>query len=76
MRRCHDRPLATSAVSLQGAFTLQLDTAAGYLRVAGTGVSLVVAGQRLFGDFAVEKSGSTVKITIANGSLSLGELMG
>ena len=58
-----------------GARTLSLDLPAGpFVRIFGTGVQLVVAGQTLSGDFAIEQSGTpaTTKIVATNVTLRIG----
>jgi hypothetical protein len=42
------------------------------VQVRGTGVTLTVAGQALRGDVSFTRDGSTVRVSIANGVLSLG----
>ncbi len=57
-----------------GGQTLTLNLPVGpFTRIAGTGVRLVVAGQTLSGDFAIELSGTTKLITAKNVSISLGD---
>ena len=57
-----------------GAGQATLDLPAGpFLRVTGTGVTVVVAGQTLTGDVTVEKSGTAVHLTAANVRLLLGD---
>ena len=43
-----------------------------FVRIAGTGVELSVAGQTLKGDFGFERSGTTTVLSAANVSISLG----
>ncbi|MFL6033814.1 MAG: FG-GAP-like repeat-containing protein, partial [Gaiellaceae bacterium] len=61
-----------------GGATLALSLPAGpYVRVAGTGVTIRVAGQRLSGDFSFERvavtGGNAVRITASNVSLAFGD---
>ncbi|NMM17214.1 MAG: VCBS repeat-containing protein, partial [Cellulomonas sp.] len=44
-----------------------------YLRVEGTNVAIVVAGQRLSGNFTVTAAGATTTITIANARAAFGD---
>ena len=63
----------TESVTLAGT-TVSLDVPAGpFVRVAGTGIVINIAGQSLTGDVAFERTASTTKITIANASLRLGD---
>ncbi len=71
---------AAVAQTLQvGTGTVSLALPAGpYLRVAGTGVSLIVAGQTLSGDFSFERVTTTsgqqrVRIAATNVALSIGD---
>ena len=70
---------AVSQTMQVGNGTVSLALPAGpYLRVAGTGVSLTVAGQTLSGDFAFERVTTTsglqrVRIAATNVALSLGD---
>ncbi|NOS68309.1 MAG: calcium-binding protein, partial [Verrucomicrobia bacterium] len=57
-----------------GGSTVTLNLAKGpYLRIAGTGVEVRVAGQVLAGDFAFEKTATEVRLNIANVTLKLGD---
>ena len=58
-----------------GSRTISLDLPAGpFVRIFGTGVQLVVAGQTLSGDFSIEQSGTpaTTKIVASNVRLRIG----
>src|SRR5207245_6893174 len=68
--------LSVPGVSLGGSYSIKLDTAAGYLRIEGTGVSLNLLGQSLTGNFVVEQATNAagdkiVKVGITSGGLSL-----
>ncbi|HEX5859287.1 MAG TPA: hypothetical protein VFY91_14380, partial [Microbacterium sp.] len=52
--------------------TLPSGGAGGYLRIAGTGVAITVAGQTLAGDVEIVKSGADLTLTLANGVIALG----
>ena len=63
---------APGAAGRHGQATLDLP-AGPFLRVTGTGVTVVVAGQTLTGDVSVEKSGTAVHLIAANVRLLLGD---
>ena len=71
----HRRRRSIETVSV-GAGTVSVNLPAGgvdgYLRVAGTGVQITVAGQTLAGDIVVVKAGSILTLTVANGVINLG----
>ncbi|MEN0072261.1 MAG: hypothetical protein AAGC63_14885, partial [Propionicimonas sp.] len=63
----------TESVTLAGT-TTTLDVAAGpYLKVAGTGITLTIMGQRLSGSVSFEQSGTTTRIVLQDVSLRLGD---
>ena len=56
-----------------GGRTISLNLPAGpYVRIFGTGVQLVVAGQTLSGDFSIEKTATTTRIVASKVTLRLG----
>ncbi|NMM34119.1 MAG: hypothetical protein HHJ13_09000, partial [Phycicoccus sp.] len=44
----------------------------GYLRFAGTGISIVVAGQSLAADIVITKTGASLTVAVTNGQLAFG----
>ena len=61
-----------------GGTTVSVDVPAGpFVRVTGVGVSLIVAGQRVSGDFVFEQIttalGQAVRVALANGTFAIGD---
>jgi hypothetical protein len=67
--------LNVPGVSFSGQLVLAIDTTDPlnrFIRVEGNGVELVVAGQRLAGDFKIVNQGGNTRVTVANGLIDLG----
>ena len=66
-------PAGFSETFILGTEQIDLDLPAGpFLRVAGTGTHLDIAGQRVSGDFVIETSAAGLAVEITNGSVALG----
>jgi len=66
----------TTAVHRQltvGSTTVVLNLTPGALKFSGTGITLTVLNQTLTGDFTASVSGSTVSVSVAKGSIALGD---
>ena len=67
-----DLSLALTGISASGSVAIAVDSAAGTLTVRATGLTLQVAGQSLAGDLTVTRTSASTTITIAHGSLDVG----
>src|SRR5205807_3408689 len=65
------------AVQVTGTFSGDIDTRAAtqHVKITGTGVSITIAGQQIGGDVTFEQSAAGVKVTLRNGTLSLGSVL-